>query len=110
MSSKEDAESPASEPAFACGIEASALLNCVASKQYSEAKCKPLLQKLRSCIEKKVIRIQIFNTCPVSDRNRSSSQLTVQKIVKFSLLPDKEPASKKPTEGNKEGAAKDSSK
>lgn len=54
MSKSAESDTPAAEPAFACGIEASALLNCVASKQYSEAKCKPLLQKLRSCVEKKV--------------------------------------------------------
>ena len=53
MSKEAGSDTPA-EPAFACGIEASALLNCVASKQYSEAKCKPLLQKLRSCVERKV--------------------------------------------------------
>lgn len=60
MSKKSDADTPATEPAFACGIEASALLNCVASKQYSEAKCKPVLQKLRLCIEKKVIRTRML--------------------------------------------------
>lgn len=54
MSKEIDTDTPAAESGFACGIEASTLLNCVASKQYSEAKCKPLLQKLRSCIEKKV--------------------------------------------------------
>ena len=54
MSSEKEGDTPSAEPGFACGIEASALLNCVASKQYSEAKCKPLLQKLRACIEKKV--------------------------------------------------------
>lgn len=59
MSKHTDADPPTAESAFACGIEASALLNCVASKQYSEAKCKPLLQKLRSCIEKKVRSAEI---------------------------------------------------
>ncbi|KAL3163269.1 hypothetical protein ABBQ32_009665 [Trebouxia sp. C0010 RCD-2024] len=76
MSKEADTDTPAAEPAFVCGVEASALLNCVASKQYSEAKCKPLLQKLRSCIEKK-------------------------KVVKFSLLPDEE-SSKKPEDRKKE--------
>ncbi len=53
MSSEKEGEPSSAETGFVCGIEASALLNCVASKQYSEAKCKPLLQKLRACIEKK---------------------------------------------------------
>lgn len=77
MSSEKEGTSPAPETDFVCGIEASALLNCVASKQYTEAKCKPLLQKLRACIEKK-------------------------KVVKFSLLPDEEATKKKPEEGKKE--------
>ena len=54
MSSEKEGTSAPPETDFVCGIEASALLNCVASKQYTEAKCKPLLQKLRACIEKKV--------------------------------------------------------
>ena len=55
MSSEKEDDSPSADTTgFVCGIEASALLNCVAGKQYSEAKCKPLLQKLRACIEKKV--------------------------------------------------------
>ena len=54
MSSDKEGTSAPPETDFVCGIEASALLNCVASKQYTEAKCKPLLQKLRACIEKKV--------------------------------------------------------
>lgn len=77
MSSEKEGTSPPPEADFVCGIEASALLNCVASKQYTEAKCKPLLQKLRACIEKK-------------------------KVVKFSLLPDEEATEKKPEKGKKE--------
>ena len=78
---------------FVCGVEASALLNCVASKQYNEAKCKPLQQKLRACIEKKVT-----TACPSTflpslciEKPKDKTWLGVlQKVVKFSLLPDEE--------------------
>ena len=60
MSDNDKNDSSTVETGFVCGIEASALLNCVASKQYSEAKCKPLLQKLRTCIEKKVRKLGSF--------------------------------------------------
>ena len=39
---------------FECGLEAQELLNCVANTPFNEAKCLPLLKKLRACVEKKV--------------------------------------------------------
>ena len=39
---------------FECGLEAQELLNCVAKTPFNEAKCLPLLKKLRACVEKKV--------------------------------------------------------
>lgn len=63
MSSNTTSKEP--EIDFVCGLEAAALLNCVASKQYSDVKCKPLLQKLRSCCEKKVSFRSSANDQPV---------------------------------------------
>lgn len=53
--------------ASVCIPEAQLLLNCVASSNYNEYKCLPLLRKLRSCVEKKY-------------------------VVDFTLLPDAESA------------------
>ena len=39
---------------FVCAVEASALLNCVASKDYDKDKCAALVEKLRACIKKHV--------------------------------------------------------
>ena len=39
---------------FECGLEAQELLNCVAKTPFTEAKCLPLLKKLRACVEKRV--------------------------------------------------------
>ena len=89
MSSEKDGDPSSAETGFVCGIEASALLNCVASKQYSEAKCKPLLQKLRACIEKKVRTHNLtirhstrrVSTCKASCRKWSSLVCSLRKVL-----------------------------
>lgn len=45
--------------AFECAEEATALLNCIADKEYNELKCLPLVKKLRACVKQKVKKKQI---------------------------------------------------
>lgn len=57
---------PELKSAFVCQLEASELLNCVASDSFNEARCLTLLKKFRKCVEK-------------------------ERVAKFTLVPDSEP-------------------
>ena len=55
MSEPPSQPQPASKKTgFVCAQEAQLLLNCVASKKYSQAECVQLLDRLRICCEKNV--------------------------------------------------------
>ena len=45
---------PALEHSFACGTEASALLNCAVGNDFDKDKCVELLLKLRQCVKRQV--------------------------------------------------------
>lgn len=59
---------------FECGLEAQELLNCVANTPFNEAKCLPLLKKLRACVEKK--KVIDFALVPEDSAPELQSQAT----------------------------------
>ena len=67
---KEDV--PEKHTGFECAEQVAALLNCVADRSYNEMKCLPLLRKLRTCVEKKVVYSSALAWCRCSLRQIES--------------------------------------